>query len=458
MAGYALDHCLALEDYPIPLVYEADRGIVRRLKERALAEHFETGAEFRLICRNGLVKWVTASFQPIYDDSGVSMGSRWSIRDISDRKKAEQRLMESEIRFRSVTQTAADAIVSVDERGGIVSWNLGAERIFGWSEAEALGRDVTIIMPESYREGHEAGLRRFTETGESAAVGVPILLEGLRRAGEVFPVELTLSRWQVEGESFFTAVMRDITERKRAEAELAARTAELERSNAELQQFAYVASHDLQEPLRTVTSFLQLLNRRFGGTLDDQAKEYIGFAVDGAARMHRLITDLLTYSRVTTHGRTFAPVSMDKVLDVVLGNLGAAISEAGAEIVRDPLPEVEADQAQMASLLQNLVGNAVKYRAPGTAPRIHVGAERDGEAWVFFVRDNGIGIDPKFFDRVFVIFQRLHARDEYEGTGIGLAVAKKIVERHGGRIWVESTPGEGSTFRFSLPVRHAPKE
>ncbi|ARJ65382.1 hypothetical protein WV31_06795 [Magnetospirillum sp. ME-1] len=452
LAGYSIEQCLAMEDYPLPMIYEADRAEIRRLRQSALTGNFESGIEFRLVCRNGLVKWVMASFQPIFDDCGAIMGTRWSIHDITDRKRAEQRLRESEVRFRSVTQTAADAIISVNGRGDIVSWNVGAERIFGYAEAEALGANVTMILPEAYRQRHEEGLRRAVTTGDAPILGVPSLFEGLRRDGQVFPVELTLSRWEMDNGAFFTAILRDVTERKLAEQELAERTAELERSNAELQQFAYVASHDLQEPLRTVTSFLQLLRRRYDGALDDNAREYIHFAADGAARMHRLITDLLVYSRVSTHGRTFEKVRMEAVLDLVLTNLGAAIEEAGAEIARDPLPEVDADQIQMVSLLQNLVGNAIKYRAPGTVPRVHVGAVRDGDTWTFSVRDNGIGIDPKYFERVFVIFQRLHARGEYEGTGIGLAVAKKIVERHGGRMWLDSEPGQGSTFYFSLPV------
>ncbi|WP_156428751.1 PAS domain S-box protein [Magnetospirillum sp. XM-1] len=457
LAGYSIEQCLAMEDYPLPMIYEGDRAEIRRLRQSALTGNFESGVEFRLVCRNGLVKWVMASFQPIFDDSGAIMGTRWSIHDITDRKRAEQRLRESEVRFRSVTQTAADAIISVNGQGDIVSWNVGAERIFGYAEAEVLGSNVTMILPEAYRQRHEDGLRRAVATGDAPILGVPSLFEGLRRDGQVFPVELTLSRWDMDNGAFFTAILRDVTERKMAEQELAERTAELERSNAELQQFAYVASHDLQEPLRTVTSFLQLLRRRYDGALDDNAREYIHFAADGAARMHRLITDLLVYSRVSTHGRTFEKVKMEAVLDLVLTNLGAAIEEAGAEITRDPMPDVDADQIQMVSLLQNLVGNAIKYRAPGTVPRVHVGAVRDGENWTFSVQDNGIGIDPKYFDRVFVIFQRLHARGEYEGTGIGLAVAKKIVERHGGRIWLESEPGRGSTFHFTLPVCHPRK-
>ncbi|CAA7616902.1 PAS domain S-box protein [Magnetospirillum sp. SS-4] len=457
LAGYSQEHCLSMADFPLPMTHPDDRALISRLRADALAGGFENDVEFRLICGNGAVKWAVASFQPIFSDQGVSMGSRWSIRDITDRKKAEQRLRDSERRFRSVARTAADAIISIDDAGVIISWNEGAERIYGYREADILGRDVTILMPDSYRERHTAGMRRYLETGDGNIMGIPTLFEGIRRDGEVFPVELTLSHWEMDGAPFFTAILRDITERKAAEGELAKRTRELERSNAELTQFAYVASHDLQEPLRTVTSFLQLLQRRYASRLDKEADEYIGFAVDGARRMHRLITDLLTYSRVSTHGERFLPVDMNAPLATALGNLNVAIAESGARVTFDRLPAIEVDEAQMVSLFQNLVGNALKYRGTGIAPRIHVGVEAKGDDWLFSVRDNGIGIAAEHFERIFVIFQRLHLRDEYDGTGVGLAVSKKIVERHGGRVWVESSPGNGSTFFFSLPARHARK-
>ncbi|WIM06288.1 MAG: ATP-binding protein [Candidatus Nitricoxidivorans perseverans] len=242
----------------------------------------------------------------------------------------------------------------------------------------------------------------------------------------------------------------DATEEWEAEQALKARTEELDRSNKELEQFAYVASHDLQEPLRMVASYTQLLSRRYKGKLDQDADEFIHFAVDGATRMQGLINDLLKYSRVGTRGSPFVATDCDKVLDDALANLAIAIRESGAVITRDPLPAVIADPIQLTQLFQNLVGNAIKFRKPGDAPRIHVGARRINDGWEFSVRDNGIGISPEYFDRVFVIFQRLHAKEEYPGTGIGLALCKKIVERHGGRIWVASRPGDGATFLFTI--------
>jgi light-regulated signal transduction histidine kinase (bacteriophytochrome) len=227
---------------------------------------------------------------------------------------------------------------------------------------------------------------------------------------------------------------------------------ELARSNSDLQQFAYVASHDLQEPLRMVASYTQLLAKRYKGKLDADADEFIAYAVDGANRMQRLIQDLLAYSRVDTQGQVFEPVSVEALVGYALDNVRAAVEESRAVVTHDPLPTVMADERQLLQLLQNLLSNALKFRGE-QPPRVHVSAERRGSEWLFSVRDNGIGIDPQYAERIFAVFQRLHTIAEYPGTGIGLAICKKIVERHGGRIWVESQPGTGSTFYFTLPSR-----
>jgi signal transduction histidine kinase len=231
--------------------------------------------------------------------------------------------------------------------------------------------------------------------------------------------------------------------------ELAERAKELERSNQELQQFAYVASHDLQEPLRTISSFTQLLARRYQDRLDDKAREFIGFAVEGCQRMHALINDLLSFSRVGSQGQPLVPLRCDAVLDRVLKGLAVAIQDSRAAITRAPLPMVLADEIQLSQLFQNLVGNAIKFSGKNT-PRIHISSERSGTGWKISIRDYGIGIAEEHYERIFVIFQRLHTKTQYPGTGIGLAICKKIAERHGGRIWAEPSPGGGSTFCFTM--------
>jgi light-regulated signal transduction histidine kinase (bacteriophytochrome) len=248
-----------------------------------------------------------------------------------------------------------------------------------------------------------------------------------------------------------TMLERAIAERTQTEETLRRTAEELARSNADLQEFAYVASHDLQEPLRMVTSYVQLLAKRYQGQLDAEAHQFISFAVEGAQRMRVLLHDLLTYSRIGTGEQTVAPADCETILAQTLGNLRMAIAESTAEVTHDPLPTLLTDAVQLGQVFQNLLGNALKFRGQ-EPPRIHIAARQDGNRWVFSVRDNGIGIDPQYAERIFAVFQRLHTRREYSGSGIGLAICKKVVEHHGGRIWVESEFGKGATFFFTLPV------
>jgi len=252
-------------------------------------------------------------------------------------------------------------------------------------------------------------------------------------------------------------LQKEIVQRADAEASLRQTAQDLERSNRDLEQFAYVASHDLQEPLRAVGGYVKLLQHRFPDKLDAAAREYITGAAAGAERMQGLITDLLAFSRVGTQGGAFAPADLNALLSNALNNLQVTITESGAKITSDPLPTLPVDGTQIAQLFQNLIGNAIKFRS-ARAPEIHVGARQEKERWLFWVRDNGIGIEPQYSERIFQIFQRLHTRKQYPGTGIGLAICKKIVERHGGAIWVESQLAQGSTFYFSIPEFSAKME
>lgn len=352
--------------------------------------------------------------------------------------------------YRALLEAAPDGMVVVDQAGQIVLLNLQAERQFGYSRDELIGQKVTTIIPEGFAERLIADDLRSAAEALAQQIGTGIELIGRRRDGGEFPMELMLSPLESVDGMLVTAAIRDISVRKEAENRLAQLVEDLSRSNEELGQFAYVASHDLQEPLRMVASYTQLLSRRYKGKLDADADEFIAFAVEGASRMQRLIHDLLLYSRVGTKAAELLDTSSENALRQALLNLRGAIQDSGAVLTLDPLPRVLADETQLIQLFQNLVANAIKYQDTGT-PRIHISAvPAANRKWLFSVQDNGIGIEPEYFDKIFGMFQRLHKRDEYAGTGVGLAICKKIVERHGGRIAVESRPGEGSAFTFAL--------
>ncbi|HSO49304.1 MAG TPA: ATP-binding protein [Acidimicrobiia bacterium] len=359
-------------------------------------------------------------------------------------------LKESEARYRGLLEAAPDAMVVVNQAGEIVLLNVQAESQFGYHRDELLGQPVTNVIPQGFAERLIADDLRSAEDALAQQIGTGIELTALRKDGTEFPIEIMLSPLDSPEGILVTAAIRNITVRKSAEEQLIQSLEELNRSNEELGQFAYIASHDLQEPLRMVASYTQLLARRYKGQLDADADEFIAFAVDGASRMQRLIEDLLSFSRVGTKGQPMAPTSSEGALQQALSNLDVAMSDSGAQVTYDPLPTVLADEIQLVQLFQNLVDNAIKYRRPGV-PMIHVSSSDNGDhTWRFSVKDNGLGIEPKYFERIFGMFERLHQRDEFAGTGIGLAICKKIVERHGGRISVESQPGEGSTFHFGL--------
>lgn len=381
---------------------------------------------------------------PIRDSAGriVSIGGMST--DISERKRAEERL-------RLVVEASPNAMVMVNHSGQIVLVNSQTERVFGYSRDDLIGRSIDTLVPTRLRAQHPNHRAAFFAAPKSRPMGAGRHLSGLRSDGTELPVEIGLNPIETDEGMFVLAAIVDITERKRAEEALRERTDELARSNRDLEQFAYVASHDLQEPLRAVAGPLQLLQRRYQGQLDARADEYIGHAVEGATRMQALIEDLLTYSRVGRSDNPFQPMACAAALDSALNNLAVALEEAGADVRRGFLPVVQAIPSQLTLLFQNLVGNAVKFRRKEAPLQIRIGAEPCADGWLFRVEDNGIGIDAQYFERIFLIFQRLHTRRDYPGTGIGLALCKRIVERHGGRIWVESEPGKGTCFLFTLP-------
>lgn len=367
-----------------------------------------------------------------------------------EKYKASESLRESEERFRILVEGVKDyAIIMLDPAGNVMSWNQGAERIKGYREDEIIGNNFSrFYVEEDVKQGKPGmELAWAAAAGRFEDEGWRVRKDGSRYWANVVIAALRDKYGQLRG---FSKITRDITERKQAEDHLKETLADLQRSNQELEQFAYVASHDLQEPLRMVSSYTQLLAERYQGQLDDKAQKYINYAVDGALRMQVLINDLLAYSRIGTRGKPLEPTDTGIVLAEAVRNLKMQIDEAKAGITNDALPEVRADASQLVLVFQNLLGNALKFRGE-EAPHVHISAKDAGREWQFSVRDNGIGIEPDYADKVFVIFQRLHTREEYPGSGIGLAICKKIVERHGGRIWFESEFGKGSTFYFTVP-------
>jgi len=376
-----------------------------------------------------------------------------AIRDISVRRDAESHLARMEGRYRGLLEAAPDAMVVVNQSGEIVLLNVQAEKQFGYHRDELLGQRVKNIVPEGFAERLIADALRSEEDALAQQIGTGIELTGRRKNGSEFPIEIMLSPLESAEGVLVTAAIRDISVRKKSEEHLVKTVGELKRSNDELQQFAYVASHDLQEPLRMVASYTQLLAKRYRGRLDSDADEFIAYAVDGSTRMQGLVQDLLAYSRAGTNGKALHEISSENALKEALTNLRATMEENGAIVTHDSLPTITTDDRQLAQVFQNLVGNAIKYRS-AEIPHVHISAKKNGSnEWVFSVRDNGLGIDPQYFERIFILFQRLHGPREFKGTGIGLAICKKMLERLGGRIWVESQPEKGSTFYFALPER-----
>ena len=375
-----------------------------------------------------------------------------AIRDITGRKRVEDALRRSEERFRLMAAGVKDyANLMLDPEGLVVSWNEEAERIKGYRADEVLGQSFSRFYPaDEIRDGIPAfELAQAKKNGRFEGEGWRIRKDGSRFLANVVITALRDDKGQLRG---FGKITRDITEGRKSAENLEKTMVELKRSNDELEQFAYVASHDLQEPLRMVASYTQLIAQRYRGRLDSDADEFIAYAVDGCNRMQGLIQDLLSYSRAGANVGTLRETSCERTLARAVRNLQAAIEESAAIVTHDVLPLIVTDETQLVQVFQNLVGNAIKYR--GTEPpAIHVSASRDvADEWIFSVRDNGLGIEPQYFDRIFILFQRLHGRNEYEGTGIGLAMCKKIVDRLGGRIWVESQLTRGSTFHFALPA------
>lgn len=396
---------------------------------------------------DNLQLWASPSGIPPAGAAMISDDSRQPVNAISP----DDTLASSEETMRRVFEASPNGMLLVNSQGIIWRVNSEMEQMFHYARDELVGQRVEILIPEEFRKEHPEHLQEFFANARKHRMGSGRDLYGRRKDGSRFAVEVGLSPIASKGEIVVLAAVTDITARLESEATIKQQAEDLKRSNHELQQFAYVASHDLQEPLRKVASFCALLAEEYAEQLDANAREYIDLAVDGAKRMQSLVQGLLAFSRVESQGQVLAPTEASGALRMALANLEASIEETGAVITYDELPGITADKSQFVRLFQNLIGNAIKYRGERT-PEIHIGVKQRQNEYVFSVSDNGIGIEPEYQDQVFGIFKRLHSLGEYPGTGIGLAICRRIVDRLGGTIWVESNAGRGSTFYFSLPI------
>jgi PAS domain S-box-containing protein len=420
------------------------KQLIEKIKQEEKIHHYET---LRLK-KDGTVINVSITLSPIFDSSGKFVAISCIGRDITEGKEAEEKLRKSEKKYRNIVETANEGILIIDDEALVTYANKKLTDMLGYSLEEGIGKPIWSFVSEESKDVVKLNLEKSRQ-----GINDSYEFKLIKKGGSSAWVHLSYKAFFNKDGKFVgsLSMLTDITERKKAEETLKLKLEELAISNAELEQFAYVSSHDLQEPLRMITSYLQLLQRRYQGQLDNKADKYIHFAVDGASRMQNLIQALLELSRVSRISKEPKTINCNLILSQTLSNLKLMIKDNKATISYDTLPEVMADSTQLGQVFQNLIFNGIKFHSE-EAPKIHISAEKKASEWVFSVQDNGIGIDPQYSGKIFEIFKRLHSRDEYSGIGIGLSICKKIVEGHGGRIWVESELGKGSVFYFTLPV------
>ena len=389
------------------------------------------------------------------------------VHDISALKKTEEAWRETEYLINSIINTAVDGIITISDRGIIEMFNPAASRLFGYLPMEVIGRNVKMLMPDPDRTLHDQYLENYLSTGHKKIIGIGREVTAMRKDGSTFPIILGVSEVKLPHRTIFTGLIHDISDQKMAEEQLRRYAAELERSNSELQDFAYVSSHDLQEPLRKIQSFGDRVLTKEYDNLSEDGKDYVTRMLNAASRMQKLINDLLSFSRLTTKAKPFVQVDLNDVLKGVLSDLEISIEKTGTRIIAEQLPVIEAEPTQMRQLFQNLISNAIKFRKENEKPVIKIyskniqrqahltGTPGDEKTEIYF-EDNGIGFNEKYLDKIFAIFQRLEGQ-KYEGSGIGLAICRKIAIRHGGNVSAYSEPGKGSTFVVTLAVQQ-PRE
>jgi PAS domain S-box-containing protein len=428
----------------IACIHPDDREYVNGVIQAACRDKNAFSFAHRIVKPDGSEAFLDCKGNVYTCEDGSLLRMTGTAQDVTELKKAEQKIMQ----LASIVEYSSDAIISKTTEGYVTSWNRQAEILFGYTEKEMLGRHISLLFPEGHEDEEDKILAQIK--GDHALLNYET--ERRRKDGKIISISATISPIKDPSGKIIgvSKIARDITDKKAAEAKLLAYTAALEQKNEETEQFAYIASHDLQEPLRTITNYIGLFDKGYKGKLDEKADVYIGFINSASKRMQVLITDLLEYTRIE-NDKSQQQIDCNALLSEIIKDMQIVIEETHAKIKVDSLPLVMGQYSRLKSLFQNLISNAIKFRKPDEPPQVDIRVKDRRTEWLFEIKDNGIGIEKNYYDKIFKIFQRLHSRKEYQGTGIGLAHCKKIVDLRGGQIWVESEFGKGSSFFFTLP-------
>ena len=448
--GYSAEEILGRHFTCFHLPKDVEAGVPARILETAVAQGRSVDEGWR-VRKDGSQFWANVALTALRDETGTLVGFAKVTRDLTEQRRAAEVLRAGEEYARRIVDAAYDAFVAIDEEGVVTGWNRHAEEMFGWSREEAIGRVLAdTIVPTQHRDAHRRGLQHFLETGEGPVLNRVIELAAVRRNGEEFPVELTISPLTVGRKYVFTAFIRDVTQRKEAEDKLRRYTADLEAANAELDAFAYSVSHDLRAPLRSIDGFSQALLEDYAAQLDAAGQQYLHRVRASSQHMATLIDDLLQLSRVTRAEMSREPVNLSDLAHSIAADLQRSDPKRQVEFVITSGLEISGDPRLFRLVLENLLGNAWKYTARHPRARIEFGVTQYESRPAYYVRDDGAGFDMTYADKLFGAFQRLHAPGEFEGTGVGLATVRRIIGRHGGRVWGEGAVEQGATFYFTL--------